>query len=157
MSGRHLPTVLDGDEILNEILEILSEINQLDEEISEQVDALMSESRSEPPEALLAFLSNLEEGSQVRETVQHLLHIKEDWDVLYTRIGQLAVKQDVAAGDWRAIAAHLHDAPGLPRRRNDPRHPAGPLHPRTPDSACHGIARQFERAKPLDPAAAKRS
>lgn len=76
----------EGDETLGEVLEILGEINDLDEEISRQVDDLMHVSHSDPPEALLAFLKNLEEGTRVHDTVHHLLRIKEDWDLLYTRI-----------------------------------------------------------------------
>lgn len=73
-------------EALGQIQEILGEINELDEEISQQVDDLMSASQSEPPEALMAFLQHLETGTRVHETVSHLLRIKEDWDILYTRI-----------------------------------------------------------------------
>ena len=76
----------ETDERLGEILEILGEINDLDEEISRRVDDLMDVSQSDPPEALLAFLRNLEEGTRVHDTVHHLLKIKEDWDLLYTRI-----------------------------------------------------------------------
>ena len=75
----------NGNE-LGEILEILGEINDLDEEISQRVDDLMGVGQAEPPEALVAFLENLEKGTRVHDTVHHLLKIKEDWDLLYTRI-----------------------------------------------------------------------
>lgn len=86
MSREDKTPAAESDEMLGEIREILGEINDLDEEISRRVDDLMDVSHSEPPEALLAFLDNLEEGTRVHDTVHHLLKIKEDWDLLYTRI-----------------------------------------------------------------------
>lgn len=74
------------EEILSLIRDLQGEIKDLDEEISKQVDRLMKASRANPPEGLTALLEKLEAGSQVQEVVHRLIGMKENWDVLYTRI-----------------------------------------------------------------------
>jgi hypothetical protein len=76
---------LSHDEMADRIRGLQREIAELDEKISLKVDELMTVKLADPPAALKDFMSAME-GSAGYPTVQHLLRIKEDWDVLYTRI-----------------------------------------------------------------------
>jgi hypothetical protein len=81
-------TPLEGaalDDVEERIRGLQREIDELDEKISRKVDELMTVKLADPPAALKDFMSAME-GSTGFATVQHLLRIKEDWDVLYTRI-----------------------------------------------------------------------
>ena len=81
-------TPLDGaplDDVADRIRGLQREIHDLDEKISLKVDELMTVKLADPPAALKDFMSAME-SSDGYPTVQHLLRIKEDWDVLYTRV-----------------------------------------------------------------------
>lgn len=76
------PTVEEAED---RIRGLQREIVELDERISAKVDELMSIKLADPPDALKDFMTAMKDSEGYR-TVQHLLKIKEDWDVLYTRI-----------------------------------------------------------------------
>ncbi len=78
-------TLLTQEETADQVRRLHKEINERDEDISEWVDTLMEDKRSNPPEALKAFEEAVS-GTEAEEMIQHLLRLKLDWDTMFTRI-----------------------------------------------------------------------